>query len=202
MVVNRIGLYSHHKDSLWKVGWPFPIYVIVFLLKVVVAATVWFEYRQYIYIYTVNMYYFVNMFEDTPFIFEDCHSLEMIFTNTKICWTNSGSQKSCRCLNLCTSCHYNWRLRSPNSAGRIARKLIDLTSAGIRLNLPGNLGIRYSLFSPRSLGKMNPFWRSYFSDGLKPPTSVVKDIHIPLVVVLWQNKENSSQIQAHCLVKR
>ena len=26
-------------------------------------------------------------------------------------------------------------------------------------------------FSPRNLGKMNPFWRSYFSDGLKPPTS-------------------------------
>ena len=23
-------------------------------------------------------------------------------------------------------------------------------------------------FSPRTLGKMNPFWRAYFSDGLKP----------------------------------
>ena len=29
----------------------------------------------------------------------------------------------------------------------------------------------YFLFSPRTLGKMNPFWRAYFSDGLKPPTS-------------------------------
>ena len=26
-------------------------------------------------------------------------------------------------------------------------------------------------FSPRKLGKMNPFWRAYFSNGLKPPTS-------------------------------
>ena len=25
-------------------------------------------------------------------------------------------------------------------------------------------------FSPRTLGKMNPFWRAYFSKGLKPPT--------------------------------
>ena len=32
-------------------------------------------------------------------------------------------------------------------------------------------GFKYFLFSPRKLGKMNPFWRSYFSNGLKPPTS-------------------------------
>ena len=30
--------------------------------------------------------------------------------------------------------------------------------------------LKYFLFSPRSLGKMNPIWRSYFSTGLKPPT--------------------------------
>ena len=28
-------------------------------------------------------------------------------------------------------------------------------------------------FSSRKLGKMNPFWRAYFSNGLKPPTSVL-----------------------------
>ena len=28
-------------------------------------------------------------------------------------------------------------------------------------------------FSPRNLGKMKSFWRSYFSKGLKPPTSLV-----------------------------
>ena len=28
--------------------------------------------------------------------------------------------------------------------------------------------LKYFLFSPRTLGKMNPFWRSYFSNGLKP----------------------------------
>ena len=27
-------------------------------------------------------------------------------------------------------------------------------------------GFKYFLFSTRTLGKMNPFWRSYFSDGL------------------------------------
>ena len=32
----------------------------------------------------------------------------------------------------------------------------------------GNSNICY--FSPRKLGKMNPFRRAYFSDGLKPPT--------------------------------
>ena len=31
--------------------------------------------------------------------------------------------------------------------------------------------LKYFLFSSRSLGKMNPFWRAYFSKGLKPPTS-------------------------------
>ena len=30
--------------------------------------------------------------------------------------------------------------------------------------------LKYFLFSPRNLGKMNPFWRAYFSKGLKPPT--------------------------------
>ena len=29
------------------------------------------------------MYYFVDMFADTPFIFEDCHSLEMIAQTQK-----------------------------------------------------------------------------------------------------------------------
>ncbi len=39
----------------------------------------------------------------------------------------------------------------------------------LQLNLAG--GFKYFLFSPQKLGKMNPFWRAYFSDGLKPPTS-------------------------------
>ena len=31
--------------------------------------------------------------------------------------------------------------------------------------------LKYFLFSPRKLGKMNPFWRAYFSKGLvQPPT--------------------------------
>ena len=31
-------------------------------------------------------------------------------------------------------------------------------------------GFKHFLCSPRTLGKMNPFWRAYFSNGLKPPT--------------------------------
>ena len=31
------------------------------------------------------------------------------------------------------------------------------------------------LFSPRKLEKMNPFWRAYFSEGLKPPTRSVRN---------------------------
>ena len=34
-------------------------------------------------------------------------------------------------------------------------------------------GFRYFLFPPRTLGKMNPFWRAYFSKGLvQPPTRI------------------------------
>ena len=32
-------------------------------------------------------------------------------------------------------------------------------------------GFKHFLFSPRKLGKTNPIWRAYFSDGLKPPIS-------------------------------
>ena len=36
--------------------------------------------------------------------------------------------------------------------------------------------LKYFLFSPRKLGKMNPFWRAYFSTGLvQPPTRTVAD---------------------------
>ena len=39
-------------------------------------------------------------------------------------------------------------------------------------NLLGG-GFKYILFSPRTLGKMNPFWRAYFSTGLvQPPPSL------------------------------
>ena len=31
-------------------------------------------------------------------------------------------------------------------------------------------GFQYFLCSPLTLGKMSPFWRAYFSIGLKPPT--------------------------------
>ena len=35
------------------------------------------------------------------------------------------------------------------------------------------VGFKHCVFSPRNLGKMNPFWRSYFWDGLvQPPTSL------------------------------
>ena len=43
------------------------------------------------------------------------------------------------------------------------------TGAGFLPSLGG--GFKHFLFSPRNLGKMNPFWRAYFSNGLvQPPT--------------------------------
>ena len=39
-------------------------------------------------------------------------------------------------------------------------------------------GFKYFLFSPRSLGKMNPIWLIFFSKGLKPPTRKHIILHI------------------------
>ena len=40
--------------------------------------------------------------------------------------------------------------------------------------------LKYFLFPPRSLGKMNPFWRAYFSIGLvQPPTRFPKLVTFP-----------------------
>ena len=36
------------------------------------------------------------------------------------------------------------------------------------------------VFSPRKLGKMNPFWRSYFSKGLVQPPTIVSLYHFSL----------------------
>ena len=41
---------------------------------------------------------------------------------------------------------------------------------GCYLQLLGG-GFKYVLFSPRSLRKMNPFWRAYFSNGWEKPTN-------------------------------
>ena len=38
-------------------------------------------------------------------------------------------------------------------------------------SLTGWWQLKYFLFSPQTLGKMNPFWRAYVSNGLKPPAS-------------------------------
>ena len=42
-------------------------------------------------------------------------------------------------------------------------------------------GFTYFLFSPRNLGKMNPFWRAYFSNGLvQPPTRLCNPVLQPV----------------------
>ena len=52
----------------------------------------------------------------------------------------------------------------------ISRNLLSFSkNVTFQKMLPG--GFKHFLFSPRNLGKMNPFWRAYFSKGLKPPTS-------------------------------
>ena len=46
---------------------------------------------------------------------------------------------------------------------------IYLPTFGNQMTGGGNSNIFY--FHPEPWGKMNPFWRAYFSTGLKPPTS-------------------------------
>ena len=49
----------------------------------------------------------------------------------------------------------------------------SLSTARFEIGLQDNfvVGFKYVLFSPRTLGKMNPFWRAYFSKRLvQPPT--------------------------------
>ena len=48
--------------------------------------------------------------------------------------------------------------------------LSETNSLHLKMDETGRLsflggGFKYFLFSPRTLGKMNPFWRAYFSDG-------------------------------------
>ena len=47
---------------------------------------------------------------------------------------------------------------------------INSKQMAIQVSLGG--GFNNCLFSPRKLGKMNPIWRAYFSDGLVQPTSI------------------------------
>ena len=42
---------------------------------------------------------------------------------------------------------------------------------------PGWWQLKYFLCSPRTLGKMNPFWRAYFSNGLVQPPSRFQYYH-------------------------
>ena len=65
-------------------------------------------------------------------------------------------------------------------------QIITSETQGIQVTLPFSLSVigfvghditrwwfPIFFFSPRNLGKMNPFWRAYFSDGLvQPPTRI------------------------------
>ena len=48
-------------------------------------------------------------------------------------------------------------------------------------------GFKYFLFSPRKLGKMNPFWGAYFSIGLKPPTRNSFKFQITFLVKFYRS---------------
>ena len=73
--------------------------------------------------------------------------------------------------------------------------------------------LKYVLFSPRKLGKMNPFWRSYFSDGLKPPTRGGQDSNstnltqptidwVPHWFTIMDDKGKYSTWSSHQLITR
>ena len=58
---------------------------------------------------------------------------------------------------------------------------------------PGHVGLlaggfKGFLFSPRNFGKMNPFWRAYFSIGLKPPTRLQQVLLFCWFVVVRSNQ--------------
>ena len=54
--------------------------------------------------------------------------------------------------------------------------------------------LKYCLFSPRKLGKMRPFWRSYFWNGLKPPTR--PNLYFPTIfsVLVLSSEQNVFQV--------
>ena len=71
---------------------------------------------------------------------------------------------------------YTWVRNKTNVIGRIPKgnekvfRPSILRCENVMIALLGG-GFKYSLFSPRTLGKMNPFRGAYFSDGLVQPTS-------------------------------
>ena len=84
---------------------------------------------------------------------------------------------------LVEPCSWAWTSVLPGMG--IRRK--NLTHWGIRFRkgkqkdvrntwVPGWWQLKYFLFSPLLLGKMNPFWRSYFSDGLVKNHQPEKDV--------------------------
>ena len=63
--------------------------------------------------------------------------------------------------------------------------------------------LKYFLFSPQKLGKMNPFWRAYFSNGLvQPPTrrgKAQKTIFANLSFLSFNSSSHSLPFKGHWL---
>ena len=70
-----------------------------------------------------------------------------------------------------------WSLTHSKKASWKARKLqkncfflFQYVTLGWKTSISRWWQLNFFSFSSRKLGKMNPFWRAYFSNGLKPPT--------------------------------
>ena len=63
-------------------------------------------------------------------------------------------------------------------------------------------GFKHVSFSPLKLGKMNPFWRSYFSDGLvknhQPETHVATKKKVPNSLQIFRTSGHSAHFGGSC----
>ncbi len=72
---------------------------------------------------------------------------------------------------------WDWEIQQRPQQCELFRRIPgawDCSTGGLTKRRQAKLGggFKHFLFSPRKLGKMNPFWRAYFSNGLvQPPTS-------------------------------
>ena len=98
---------------------------------------------------------------------------KIIWTKPPWLWVHNVNFQGCKVLHVESS--MDLKICHPNSSAshwRLSEIQQSHLSWGDLQQQPGWWQLKYVLFSPRKLGKMNPFWRAYFSKGLvQPPTT-------------------------------
>ena len=110
----------------------------------------------------------------------------ILFSHKPKCRVFVSSSELGEVLIFNSQCNIWWTvaLLEPAKAGMLGKKICGQKHI-LNPHSPGSIShesvrssrwwiLKYFLCSPRNLGKMNPFWRAYFSKGLvQPPTSYV-----------------------------